>query len=689
MMGPAAATRAWWALTATVAGAYAWTLLAVGGAWDALAGVGVQALVMAPGVLIVRRVAPGAGWLPLIAIGPAVGLGLSNLALLGLWAAGGRGLWVIPAAAAIAAAVALPAGRLSGRWRLASAVPGDAYAVLLAVLIVPLIVARPFSLVGLETPEGHVYRAYFTADYVWRRAVVAELAKGAFLPQNPFYVGDVLHYYWMPHLLSAVEYRAGGASVSLDTLLLTRSVLVDAAFVAGLYGMARLIVPRPWAALAGVACTFLFSSYEGTAALWEHWRLNAPLSLVRVFNIDAVTRWLYQGMPIDGLHRVLLYQPHHALGYLLGLLGVLAVARRTRERDPAVFFAAGALLALSTLISSFAGVMFTAVAAGYEVVDTLRRRGWTAAFFNAPYAALPLVVGAAIVTALEYVDRPGNTNLGVIRLGLNELAARRFWLVTFLSFGPMLLLGLAGAAVAVRRGLRDAWPLAAMVVVGAWFYFYVDIRDHQDVYVGWRVGHLTFMALVPLVGLAFMAWRGLRGRARWLAAAAVAAVLVPAAPMVAIDLYNTQDLALRDMGPGFRWVQILSHDEWEGLEWLRTRTPPDAVVQVDAYARDSDTWAYIPAFAERRMGVGLPISMVPLFKYQEGSRVVQWMYDVDDASTTYAMAARVGIDYLVVGEPERRAHPGVEARFAREPGLLPQVFHNRALSIYEVRHARH
>ena len=46
----------------------------------------------------------------------------------------------------------------------------------------PLVVARPFALVGVEIPEGHVYRAYFTADYVWGRAVVAELAKGDFLP---------------------------------------------------------------------------------------------------------------------------------------------------------------------------------------------------------------------------------------------------------------------------------------------------------------------------------------------------------------------------------------------------------------------------------------------------------------------------------------------------------------------------
>ena len=680
------ATRVTWILGALVAGSYAVTLLLVSSASAALLGLAVQALVMAPGVAIVARIAPpGHRWLPALTFGPAVGLGISNLALLGLWAAGGRGVWLIPVAAAIAALVALPAPRLRNRWQLHATDRWDGHALLLALLLVPLVIARPFSLVGIEIPEGHVYRAYFTADYVWRRAVVAELAKGAFLPVNPFYVHDVLHYYWMPHLLSAVEYRAWGPTVSLDTLLLTRSVLVDAAFLAALYGVARLVVARPWAALAGVVCVFLASSYEGTAALWEHWKIGAPLTMVRLLNIDAISRWLFNGMPIDGLHRVLLYQPHHALGYVLGLLGVLAVARRTRVQDPAVFAVAGTLLTLCTLISSFAGVMFTAIAAACEAVSTLRRRTWLAACFNAPYAALPLVVGAAVVTALQYVDRPGNTSLSVIRFGLNELSAQNFWVVTFLSLGPVLLLAAAGAVVAARRRLTDAWPLAAMIVVGAWFYFYVDVRDHQDVYVGWRVGHLVFMAVVPLVGLAFSGLVDLRLPRRLLAIGTIGLVLVPAVPMVAIDLYNTQDIALRDMGPGFRWVQILSHDEWDGLMWIRDHTSPDAVVQVDAYARDSDTWAYIPAFAERRMGVGLPISMVPLFKYQEGSHAVQWMYDVGSPGSAYDMAARVGIDYIVVGEPERRAHPGVEARFDSVPDLFPQVFHNPALSVYQVR----
>ena len=670
---------------AAVLTAFAGTLLSLGSLESVLIGSAVQLLFIAPGVLIVARTLPkNAGWLPAVAFGPIIGLGLSSLALLGLWAAGARGAWLLVAAPGVASLLAWPASRLRDRWRLPTPHASDARALLVALLIVPILVWRPFANVGAERPEGHVYRQYFTADYVWVRAVVVEVAKGDFLPVNPYYAGDPLHYYWLPHLLSAVEYRTW-PETSLDTLLLTRTVLIDAMFVAALYGAARLAVPLPWAALAGVLCGFFATSFEALAAWWGLWRDQVPLGMVRYLNIDAISRWSFGGMPIDGLQRILWYQPHHAAGYVLGMLGVLAVARRRRRQDPAVFAVAGTLLAMSTLISSFAGLMYIAIAAAYEVVLTLRRRAWLPAVYNAAYAALPLVLGAALVTALHYVDQPPDYDVNVIRLGLNPLSLVNFWTVTAMSFGPALLVGAAGAWVGWRLRRADLWPFVAVLPVSWWFYFYVDIRDHQDVYVGWRVGHLVFMALIPVMALAFVGVRNLAGRARWAGAAALALTIVLAVPTVAIDAFNTQDVVPNGFGPSWHRVDVISPAEWEGLQWVKNHTAADAVVQVDTVARDSVMWAYIPAFAERRMAVGVPLSMVPLKKYREGARVVQWMYDTDPASA-HAIANRAGIDYLVVGEPERRAHNAVETRWAAYPELLPRVFHNSALSVYAVAH---
>ena len=49
-----------------------------------------------------------------------------------------------------------------------------------------------------------------------------------------------------------------------------------------------------------------------------------------------------------------------------------------------------------------------------------------------------------------------------------------------------------------RRGLS---VLGALAVTSMFFYFFVNVRDHQDVYVGWRVGHFMFMAAAVVIGV--------------------------------------------------------------------------------------------------------------------------------------------------------------------------------------------
>jgi hypothetical protein len=645
----------------------------------AVAGVLATVVLMVPGVLIVRSAAGVAGWLPALAFGPFVGLALSTLAMLAFWVLGGRGWWLFAASPAAALLLVPFASRVRDRWSFPETQPADRAALSATLLLVPLLVAVPFAHVGEQIHAGKAYRAYFTADYVWRRAVVAELAKGDVLPVNPFYRDDDLHYYWFPHLPSAVSYRNSG--VDLDETLLIQSVVVDAAFVAFLFGLARWLAPSPWAAAAGVATVFLAQSYEGVYALVYHWYYNAPLTLVRYLNIDAVARWYLQGMPIDGLMRVLFYQPHHALGYGLGFLGFLAIAARRQRFDPTAVAVGGVLLGLSVVVSSFAGIMMMMAAALFEGCSVLRWREWWRGTVHASAAALPLVLAAALVTALHYVDSGGS----VISVGPNRLAFHRAWLVTPLSFGPILLLSVFAAWIMWRRHDERALDFAAVWAALAFFYFFVDVRDHQDVYVGWRVGHLWFIASVALVGLVFNWLADMRGRARLAWGTALGVSMAAAVPTTAIDVYNTQDIYNWGQGPGFDWTLILVPEEQELFDWIKSNTPPSAVFQVDPIQRDSQGWAYLPAFAERRMGVGLPISMVPLLKYEQGSRRASWIFETGSADTAHDLCRRNGIDYLLLGTPERKRHPAAQARFDAATNLFEPVFHNREATVYRVK----
>jgi hypothetical protein len=665
-----------------VAGAYLATFAAVAGPAALAFGIPSQLIVLLPGVLIVRAMAPGQGWLAPLAFGPLAGQALASFVLTLLWVAGGRGVWMIAAAPLLVALLIWPARQLRGRFRLPATEPADAVALGLLLLLVPLVAGLPFAHVGELGPDGQDYRAYFTADYVWRRAVVIELAKGAPLPVNPYFSGDALHYYWMPHVLSGIQYRFASAWATLDELLLIRSVAIDAVLIAFLYGMVRTFAVRPWAAAAGVAFVVLSSSFEGLYAIADYMRNGAAIREVRNLNIDAITRWWFQGIPIDGLQRLLFYQPHHAVGYGIGLIGLLAIARRTRARDAAAFAIAGVCLGLSVAISSFAGVMLTAAAALHEGVAVLRALDVRRALVHALAAAIPLAVATALTFLLQYVDGSGP----VVALELNRLAVRGFWWVTILSFGPVLLLCLA-ALPALRQERRGLGILASSTAACVFFYFFVNVRDHQDVYVGWRVGHFMFMAAAVIIAILFERLQAAPRPWRPVAWSAVAVIGLMGLPTTVIDIYNTQDITNFNEAPAGPWTLRLTPDDLQVFDWLEHNTAADAIVQVDPVPRDPASWAYLPAFGERRMAAGLPISMIPLGKYQEASHAIRQLFD-EPPLLAYERAVKAGINYIIVGPPERSVHDGVEARFDSVPQMMPLVFRNGTISVYAV-HGSH
>jgi hypothetical protein len=572
----------------------------------------------------------------------------------------------------------VPARRLAGRWTLPSVDAADAIALAAALLIVPVVVGLPFAHLGEITANGQDYRAYFTADYAWRRAVVSELAKGDVLPVNPYFAGDPLHYYWMPHVFSAVQYRFAGAWATLDELLTIQSIWIDAMFIAFLYTMARAFRVGPWAAAAGVTFVVFASSFEGLYAWWDFARNGAPLAAVKGLNIDAISRWYFQGIPIDGLQRLLFYQPHHAIGYVIGLIGLLSIALRTRTVDAAAFAVAGTCLGLSIAISSFAGLMITAGAVLYESAGLLRAFNIRRGLVHASAAGVPLGLAVGLVFALRYVDNTGT----VVELAVNRLALHDFWWVTFLSFGPVLIVG--AAAIAALRRPHQLGIFGALAIASIFFYFFVNVRDHQDVYVGWRVGHFLFISAVVLIGAFISDLPALSPRLRVAAAALIILMFAAGVPTAAIDIYNTQDTTNHSEMPAGRATLRLGPDDLQVFDWIRHNTDPKAIFQIDPVARHPEHWAYLPAFGERRMAAGIPISMIPLAKYERASADIRMLYD-EPPLLAYERAVRARVNYIIVGPQERDHHPAVEDRFNSIPALLPLAFRNGTIAIYQVK----
>jgi hypothetical protein len=618
-------------------------------------------------------------WAALL-VGPLWGFALSSLMLLVLWAAGLRHWSLLVITPPLAWLACLAFWRLRGALTPPNLSLRDVPAVLLLLCVVPLVVGRPYARVGEAVADGRAYRAYFTADFVWAMAVVAEVSKGDVPPHNQFLRDQPLNYYWTPHLLSAVEYRHLSTRATLEAVMLVNALAFGLIFVAFLYAFTRHFTRSPALAAVGCFAAILLTSFEGLDRLFVIWRDGLPLAHLTSLNIDSVTRWFYGALPVDGLHRLLLYQPqHHAMAYALGFSTLMVLAQARNPARPLLMALVGVLLAASVMISAFAALMLTVMAALYAAILIGRRRAWRAFLLCALAAAIPLAAAAAASLLLRYVTRSES----ILELIVNEGAIARPWIALPLSFGPMLATVAAGLTLAALRRDAALLPLGIVVGVSAFFFVFVNVRDHQDVYVGFRAGHFFFMAAAPLTAVVIgVLWRGSPAVRRTAAAAGISLALA-AAPTVAIDLYNTQDITNREMGPGFRWTLVLSHDELAALAWIRRETPTDAIVQVNPLVRDPETWSYIPTFAERRMAVGLPISMVPLEPYRVASRRMRLLYGAETAQDAFDVAWRNSIHFLVVGPPERTAYPTVERMLDAAPLLFPLVFRNDAVSIYQ------
>ncbi len=101
----------------------------------------------------------------------------------------------------------------------------------------------------------------------------------------------------------------------------------------------------------------------------------------------------------------------------------------------------------------------------------------------------------------------------------------------------MLAGAIAGGVFAWRRQALAQFALpAAIIGISRFFYFFVDVRDHQHVYVGWRAGHLLFIAFAPLVGFACQEYWRAGGSIRLMGLGATLLLIGVAAPTSAIDL---------------------------------------------------------------------------------------------------------------------------------------------------------
>lgn len=558
--------------------------------------------------------------------------------------------------------VTLPEWDASTSWSLAAALA------LTVFLVVP-----PFARVGTRDPDGtRLYRAYFTADFIWHMGLTAELEKGEVPPRNPYLRGERLHYYWTYFLPPATAVRAAPRLPVADALKVT-ALVAAFLFVASIFATAWIAVPRGPIVLASVAFGLIAASFEGTYALFDLWQRGRALSGVADLNIDAMSAWRFGGLRIDGLARAMWYNPQHSMSLALALPALGAVSAGGAAIPATASLLVGVCLALSMTFNPFVGVLIAATYGGAVVVDTWRSRLGIRQVVVHAIAVAPMVLAFGWSIANEVAEGAG----GAIRFGLGGPAANHPLQSMVLSLGPLLCAGAAGLLALRGPGASRLVPaaLGSLIATVAMFGMRLSV---DEFWVGFRTGHILQVLMIVLVGAGLTLARG-----RWLAGALAGLALV-GAPTTLIDYRNAQDTSNRRMGPGFHWTVQMSADEQAGLEWIRARTPPTAIVQMDPLARGRETWSLIPSFAERRMAAGLPISLLNTPEYRDRSKQVREMYATADAQAAWRLARRLGIEYVYADRVERAAYPGGLGKFDAVPSLFRSAFRSGDVAVWRV-----
>ena len=609
-------------------------------------------------------------WLPIAAGAP------SSLTLIAAWAVVSSTTWI---AWHRSRAVALQLAR----WR-----PIDSLG-LAAILALTLALSTPpFARVGEADGQGdHVYRAYFTADFVWHTALTAELAKRTMPPRNPYLASQTIHYYWAYFLMPATISTLGpGPLGDIQRCLKINALVTGLLLMSAVFLAAWAAVGRPVPVAIAVALALVAASAEGSYELYRLWSRGQPLRALRDINIDAITAWHFQGLRIDGLPRCLWYVPQHSMSYALGLVAITGAATSGSAGSMLAISLCGLALAGSTMLNPFVGGIFAAAWAIAIAADAARRPQPLLVILRHSTAAVPVVCAVLWCVAAHMVEGAGDS----LAFGFWGPPAHAPIVVLLLSLGPVLVPAAAGLAGRAEVPLSRVLPALVLVCVALLVMYLVRLRV-DTAWMPFRAGQMLLVAVPALVarGLAAL-WDS--GRLRWAGVAAIVLAFVIGVPTTAIDAYNAQDVEDMDVGPGFHWTLVLHPDEERALAWIRTMTPPTALVQMEPTVRDRDLspgawgerWSLIPSFAERRMAAGLPISLMRVPEYAEKSLQVKTIYQSASAHEAWTIARRLRIAFLYVDALDREVYEGA-AKFDVSPQFFHPAFRSGSVAVYEVK----
>jgi hypothetical protein len=435
---------------------------------------------------------------------------------------------------------------------------------------------------GSLTAKGYAFVPYFPWDLFNHIACTAELARSV-PPQNPYFAGQPLHYYWFYHLWPAAIVNLSGATAR-DGLILSLPAAVFV-FVGTLSCVVRQYMPKAAPRYLAIGLGLFAFSYIGILYAAK----TASPYLVRYLPSNTLNA--YFSFLSHSWFRDFLYEPHALTALTCVLVAIFFHNTSRAHPDWGASLFLGLFLGSAASADLFVGMIGLAWFGATNLGSFLRESGRRATILLSLLAATGVIAGA-------FALRVFPLGSGALHLGIHPMA-KYGPLYLLVELGPIFVFGAIGIYLSLRRGnIAGYHSMLLLMLIGLVLAFTVMVPLGPSLVLRKSIK----VVQVPLIIFAAVACAGyldLHPR-HWLRFAAVPIILAGFLTLVT-DLRQYLDLETNRTPE----IVYISRQRMQALDWLRTRTPRDAIVQLLDEVRPGQPIKQkydisIPAIGERR-----------------------------------------------------------------------------------------
>jgi hypothetical protein len=514
------------------------------------------------------------------------------------------------------------------------------------------IVSIPFFKVGIETPAGFAYRAYFDADFFRNMAVTGSISHTGLPPDNPYFGGHILRYYWFFHLLISF-WKTIFPSYRLDFLLVQFSLAACSMFSASLFLTLRRVV-HSRKALITLFFVFAFGgSYKGIYLL----SLLGEKSWMKfkAWNVEGILRWSWNVPQIDTLYRAMLFAPQHLIA--LCIFFVFILARNTESKFGKVLLF---VLILSTLgFSAFIGgllILSCGFIVLFDAVRNLRSKWWEILAYGVLGITF-LLIYLKLFQMFELLPQHKSSQKFIV--GANYFIFKHLPAYLILNWGAILLAGIAGIFLGVQQPSQRFLLLYFLVICLFFIVFTkLDLPGSSDISL--KVGYLTHIVLLLLSANFINYIYQASAIKRKLLIAGLIVLILPSFVSWSMDAYNSQDIK------NAQFTTYVSKSDAVLFGWMRNKLPSNAIVQnypkqggyLEEYVNE------VPPFAERSVYLG-DKNFARIFQIDKPSvdhrfDVVSQMFQ-ENSGAKIAYRGRQIINYIFLSSSLAKTAPWFES----------------------------